>query len=61
MPRRLQSPLVTGDNVASAKILRDLAPAYRQLCQAMSAWTGGLAGPGGRARMDVLPNDGKPG
>ena len=32
----LQYPLVTGDNAATARILRDLAPTYRQLCQTLS-------------------------
>jgi hypothetical protein len=33
----LQYPLVAGDNATVAKTMRDLAPTYRQLCQALSA------------------------
>jgi hypothetical protein len=33
----LQYPLVAGDNATVVKTMRDLAPTYRQLCQALSA------------------------
>ena len=33
----LQYPLVTRDDATVAKMMRDLAPTYHQLCQALSA------------------------